>query len=124
MLAEQASELGSNSNAGIFAIKQYHYIPAHSSVKQVPGLVLHTGCVSLSANGSCGTSSTHTGNGRHSWYLLRAPFPGFRSFRCTGTSYLLSTQVPWPVQECAFALCVCVCMLHDYPFPSEGTCGQ
>ena len=34
---------------------------------------------------------------------------------------LVRTQVPWPVQECAL---LCVCMLHDYPFPSEGTCGQ
>ena len=77
--------------------------PAHSSVKRVPGLVLHNGCVSLSTNGSCGTSSTHTGNGRHSWYLLRAPCPGFSSLRCTGTSYLLSTQV-----RNAPLLCVCV----------------
>ena len=61
--------------------------------------------------GSCWTSSTHTANGRHSWYLLRAPCPGFRSLCCTGTSYLHSTQVPWPVQECAL---LCVCMLHDY----------
>ena len=35
-------------------------ISAHSSVKRVPGLVLHNGCVSLSTNGSCGTSSIPT----------------------------------------------------------------
>ena len=47
-----------------------------------------------------GLQGAHTGSGRHSWYLLRAPCPGSGSAHSTGTSYLLSAQVPWLVQEC------------------------
>ena len=46
-----------------------------------------------------GTLGAHTGSGRHGWYLQRAPCPGSRSAHSTGTSYLLSAQVPWLVQE-------------------------
>ena len=46
-----------------------------------------------------GLQGAHTGSGRHSWYLLRVPCPGSRSAHSTGTSYLLSAQVPWLVQE-------------------------
>ena len=65
-----------------------------------------------------GLQGAHTGSGRHGWYLLRVPCPGSRSAHSTGTSYLLSAQVPWLVQKrvtCnkqreAFAfVCVCVC---------------
>ena len=47
-----------------------------------------TGCVSAFTNGTCGTT-----------VLLRAPCPGSRSLHSTGTSYLLSAQVPWLDQE-------------------------
>ena len=65
-----------------------------------------------------GLQGAHTGSGRHSWYLLRVPCPGSRSAHSTGTSYLLSAQVPWLVQErvtCnrqreALLVCVCVCV--------------
>ena len=66
-----------------------------------------------------GLQGAHTGSGRHGWYLLRVPCPGSRSAHSTGTSYLLSAQVPWLVQErvtcnrqreaLLLLLCVCVC---------------
>ena len=77
--------------------------PAHPSVKRVPSLVL--GEQSTPTVSHCplmvvvGRQSARTGSGRHGWYLLRAPCPGSRSAHSTGTSYLLSAQVPWLVQE-------------------------
>ena len=99
--------------------------PAHPSVKRVPGLVLgeqSTPTVShCTTNGSSGT----TGCPHRQWEAWLVPpassLPGLQG--STGTSYLLSAQVPWLVQErvtfnrqreallCfAFALCVCVCV--------------
>ena len=68
-----------------------------------------------------GLQGAHTGSGRHGLYLLRVPCPGSRSAHSTGTSYLLSAQVPWLVQERVtcnrqreallfLLLCVCVCV--------------
>ena len=69
-----------------------------------------------------GLQGAHTGSGRHGWYLLRVPCLGSRSAHSTGTSYLLSAQVPWLVQERVtcnrqreallffLLLCVCVCV--------------
>ena len=81
----------------------------------------HTNCVSLyhALMVVVGLQGAHTGSGRHGWYLLRVPCPGSRSAHSTGTSYLLSAQVPWLVQErvtcnrqreALLALCVCVCV--------------
>ena len=60
-----------------------------------------------------GLQGAHAGSGRHGWYLLRVLCPGSRSAHSTGTSYLLSAQVPWLVQERVTcnrqreAFCVC-----------------
>ena len=78
-----------------------------------------TGCVSLSANGTTGCP--------HQQWDAQSVL-GSRSLHSTGTSYLLSAQVPWLDQErvtyqgseslclcvwlcvCVMTVCVCVCV--------------
>ena len=108
MTQRTLEDTGSNPRAGGKKEQQKHHKysspPAHPSVKRVPGLVL--GEQSTPTVSHCTTNGTgrtiqgaHTGSGRHGWYLLRVPCPGSRSAHSTGTSYLLSAQVPWLVQE-------------------------
>ena len=107
MTQRTPEDTGSNPRAGgkIRTKKHHKYSspPAHPSVKGY--LVLYWGskahrlCLIVPLMVVVGLQGGHTGSGRHGWYLLRVPCPGSRSAHSTGTSYLLSAQVPWLVQE-------------------------
>ena len=108
MTRRTLEDTGSNPRAGgkknNKKYLKYSSPPAHPSVKRVPGLVLwgskaHRLCLIVPPMVQVGLQGAHTGSGRHGWYLLRVPCPGSRSAHSTGTSYLLSAQVPWLIQE-------------------------
>ena len=98
-------DTGSDPRAGgKFLFKKVS--PAHPSVKRVPGhnctgeqsalAVSHYSLMVL-----VGLQGAHTGSERHIQYSckLLARAPGVCILHSTGTSYMLSAQVPWLDQE-------------------------